>query len=389
MTSAYKSFLRNYYLSSSLYDFIFAYAIYTILFSINGLSPFEISLILAWWSFTSVVLEIPSGALADYWSRKKLLIIAPLIKSLCFITWFFADGNIYLYGLGFLFWSIGSTFVSGTSEALLYDHSVYYKKKNDYEKILGKKKFYFYVAQAIAVTLGGVIAHYNLEWTLIFSVIPLLFSSFFASLIKEVPKIESTEEIHYLGHIKQAFREVRHNKTLLYLFIFAFGISIFENIEEFDQLYYELVNLPILYFGLLGTVYFILRAVGSNYAYKLKSKNWIFYTLPFIGALFLLLVGSYPSIPMIALLLLAYLLAQPLITLNDAKIQHSIDSQSRATTTSVGTALMEFFGIAIIIGSGLISKVWNLQAIYIATGTFLIILTIWTFVNKRTFEKKE
>lgn len=100
-TQKYKLFLRNYLLSSSLYDFIFAYAIYNVLFNIRGLSVFQISILLAWWALTAMLFEIPSGALADYWSRKKMLVIAPLIKSLCFITWFFADGNFYLYGLGF------------------------------------------------------------------------------------------------------------------------------------------------------------------------------------------------------------------------------------------------------------------------------------------------
>ena len=102
MQNKYKSFLRNYYLSSSLYDFIFAYAIYNVLFHIRGLSVFQISLLLALWAFMAMVLEIPSGALADYWSRKKLLVIAPLIKSICFVVWFFANGNFYLYARVFI-----------------------------------------------------------------------------------------------------------------------------------------------------------------------------------------------------------------------------------------------------------------------------------------------
>jgi MFS family permease len=389
MLTSYTSFLRNYYLSSSLYDFIFAYAIYTVLFSINGLSPFEISLILAWWAFTLFVLEIPSGALADYWSRKKLLMTAPLIKSLCFIIWYFADGNIYLYGLGFLFWSIGSTFVSGTAEALLYDHIVYYNRRSEYEKVLGKKKFYFYVGQAIAVTLGGIIAHYSLEWTLLFSVIPLLLSSFFASFIKEVPKIQSTEEIHYLDHFKRAYKEVKSNKKLFFLFIFSMGISISGNIEEFDQLYFELVHLPIFYFGFLGTIYFVIYALGSNYAYLLKNQYWIFWVFPFLSAVCFILAGVSPSLPMIMLIMLAYLFVSPLSTLNDAKVQHCITSGSRATVTSVDSLLINVLGVFFIIASGIVSKIWNLQVIYIATGISLIVFALWSFARRKMFREKD
>ncbi|MFH1089295.1 MAG: MFS transporter, partial [Candidatus Uhrbacteria bacterium] len=196
-TQNYKSFIRNYLISSSLYDFVFAYAIYNLFFSVRGLSVFQISMILSWWALTAMLFEVPSGALADYWSRKKMLMIAPLAKSFCFVAWFLADGNFYLYALGFLFWSIGSSFVSGTAESLLYDELVVFKKENEYEKVLGKKKTFFHIALAVSTILGGFIAYYNLDWAIIFSVIPLLLSAVFVAFIKETPKVKSTEEIHY------------------------------------------------------------------------------------------------------------------------------------------------------------------------------------------------
>ncbi len=381
----YTAFLRNYYLSSALYDFIFAYAIYTVLFSIHGLSPFQISLLLAWWSFTSLLLEVPSGALADYWNRRKLLIIAPLVKSLCLLAWYFADGDFYVYGLGFLFWSIGSTFVSGTSEALLYDHVVYYQKKHAYEKVLGRKKFYFYIGQAVAVSLGGIMAHYHLEWTLIFSVFPLLLSSFFAFLLHDVPQIVSTEEFQYVVHIKHAYQEVKQNRKLVSLFVFSFGISIFGSTEEFDQLYYELVHLPLFYFGFFATLYFVVNAVGANYAYTLRTRTGIFHTFPIMSAICFLALGLYPNIFMLGFLLFSYLLASPLRTLTDAKIQHCIQSESRATITSIDALLINLFSILFVLGAGVMSKIWDLEAIYISAGVFLLVFAVWAFTKRKVF----
>jgi hypothetical protein len=60
----YKSFLRNYYLAGSLYDCIFAYAMYTVLFQIRGLSVLQISMLLAIWSVFAIAFEIPTGGLA-------------------------------------------------------------------------------------------------------------------------------------------------------------------------------------------------------------------------------------------------------------------------------------------------------------------------------------
>ena len=377
---SYKFFLRNYYLTSFFYDFIFAYAIYNVLFNIRGLSVFQISILLAWWAAIAMLLEIPTGALADYWSRKKMLTIAPILKSFCFLIWFFANGNFYLYAFGFVFWALGSSFVSGTTEALLYDTVVYAGKKDEYEKVLGKKKFYFNVALAISLIGGGFIAHYNLDWAVLFSIVPLLFSAFFASLIKEVPKSESTGEVHYLEYIKVAFHEIKTNKILIYLFIYVFAISIFGDIEEFDQLYYQLAKLPIFTFGIIGFLWSSLNAIGVHYAYKFKKISSIFYLLPFVSAIFLVFVAKYPSIPMIGLLLASYLITSPLQVLMESKIQHNIKSMSRATVTSVSALLINLFGVILTPIFGLISKVWNLQAIYFVTAIFLFVFAFWVFL---------
>ncbi|MFH1253218.1 MAG: MFS transporter [Candidatus Uhrbacteria bacterium] len=384
----YKSFLRNYLISSSLYDFVFAYAIYNVFFSLRGLSVFQISILLSWWALTAMLFEIPSGALADYWSRKKMLMIAPLVKSFCFVIWFLADGNFYLYALGFLFWSIGSSFVSGTTESLLYDELVVFKKEDEYEKVLGKKKTCFHIALAISMILGGFIAYYNLDWAIIFSVIPLLLSAIFAAFIKETAKIKSTEEIHYFEYIKIAYREVKGNKILLFLFAYSFGLSIFGNLEEFDQLYYQIAGLPIFAFGLVGFLWSILNSIGAYYAHNFKNSIWIFYVFPLLAAVLLFFVGYQPNILTIGVLLFSYFITSPLRILIDSKIQHNISSVGRATVTSISNLLICFFGVILTPIFGVIGKVWNLQAIYISTSIFLLFFVFWTFFNRKIFYKK-
>lgn len=143
---SYKSFLRYYYLSSFFFDFVFAYAIYNVLFNIRGLSVPQISILLAFWALMASLFEIPTGGLADSWSRKKMLVIAPIIKAICFVIWAFAGSNFYIYALGFVFWGLSSSLVSGTTQALLYDELVKFKKRGEYTKILGRRDFYFYIS---------------------------------------------------------------------------------------------------------------------------------------------------------------------------------------------------------------------------------------------------
>ena len=382
----YSIFVRNYLLSSSLYDFVFAYAVYNVFFRMNGLTVWQISLLISWWALTAMLFEIPSGALADKWSRKNMLIIAPLIKSICFIIWFFAEGNFYLYAIGFLCWSVSGSLVSGTSEALLYDELIAFNRKEQYKKIISRKYFYLHISIAIATIIGGFIAHYDIDLVFILSILPLYLSSFFAYLIQESSKKQrDIVEVKYLNYIKLAYEEVKTNNKLLKLFIFALGVSIFGTLEEFDQLYYQLVGVPIFAFGLVILLYSLLNALGSYCASSIADKPWVFYVLPFISAVCLLLTGFRPQIIMLILLLFSYFISSPLLILIDNKIQHNINSISRATIISVKEFVINFFGIVLTLTFGLVGKFFGLSFIYVLAAIFLFVLVIWTIRNKKLF----
>lgn len=380
-SNAHRAFLRNYYLTSFFEDFVFAYAIYNVFFNIRGLSIFQISLLLGWWALTVLVFEIPSGALADRWSRKKMLALAPLIKSGCFIIWFFARGNFYLYGLGFMFWGLSESFVSGTTQALLYDQLKHSGKSDDFERVLGRKTFFSHLAIAVSLISGGFIAAYSLDLAVLLSVVPLLFSAAFAALLKEVPKAESTAETRYLDHIKTAFREVRGSPVLLYLFSY-FGIVFitFGTLEEFDQLYYHLVKLPIFTFGIAGFIWSALNAIGAHCAYKLRGKSWVFNLFPLLSSVGIIVVARFPSVPILALLWFSYFLAAPLRVLAEGRIQHNIKSASRATVTSINAFFLNLSAALLSPVLGFVGKVWNLQAIYLSMGILLLIFALWAFL---------
>lgn len=379
--NAYKAFLRNYYLASFFEDFVFAYAIYTVFFNLRGLSVFQISLLLGWWALSGLVFEIPTGVLADRWSRKKMLVLAPLIKSGCFVIWFFARGNFFLYGLGFMLWGLSEAFVSGTTQALLYDQLKHAGKSDDYERVLGRKTFFSHLAIAVSLVGGGFIAGYSPDGAILFSVVPLLFSAAFAALLAEVPKAGSTEEIHYLQYLRIAFREVKGNRVLLYLFSYFGMVYItFGTLEEFDQLYYHLVKLPLYAFGIAGFIWSSLNAVGAHYAHKLKDKPWVFYLFPLLSAVGIILVARFPSVPIIALLWFSYFLAAPLQVLAEGRIQRSIQSASRATVTSINAFFLNLSAALLSPVLGLVGKVWNLQAIYLSMGILLLVFAFWAFL---------
>jgi len=374
--AACRRFLGYFYLWHAGYDLCFAYAVYTIFFSLRGLSVVQIALLLSWWSLSSILLEIPTGALADCRSRRKILAIAPLIKALCFVAWFLADGNFWLYAVGFLLWSLGSALVSGTQEALLYDTLTHYGRRDDYERAFGRASSYNYLAQAAGAILGGVLASFGIEWAILLSILPLLFTAGCALKFGEVPKTEPAREIHYLRHIRLAMLELRDNPLLRYYGIYLLGISIVGETEEFDQLYYQLVRLPVAAFGAVMCAEMLLSALGARLAHRMKGKPVVLAGLPLIGAVCLLVVWRFPCLPAIGMILLAYAAIAPARILAESRLQHGITGVSRATVTSAVNFIIGGLCVGVPVVLGLIAKTWDLPAIYLAGAVQLLVVAV-------------
>ncbi len=204
LQTPYRSSLARFFAFAFCYDIVFAYAIYTVLFQMRGLSVLQISLLLMWWSLSAGLFEIPSGALADHWSRRNLLVLAPLIKLLCYVVWYYADGSFLLFALGFTFWGLGSSLQSGTLEAMLYDTLVFYGKAEEYERARGRQRVFHHFGVAVAVICGGLIAYHSMQLTLLLSVVPLVLAAGVAMTMQEPPRVHLVAHTHYCAHFKNA-----------------------------------------------------------------------------------------------------------------------------------------------------------------------------------------
>jgi len=106
--------------------------VHTLLFRSSGPSLEQVSLLLAIWSVTVVLLEIPSGLLSDRWSRKGMLVFASLLKMGCFLIW--------MLGSTFLFYALGfaEALASGAIETSLYDSLKLEENHTQFEQVYGR-----------------------------------------------------------------------------------------------------------------------------------------------------------------------------------------------------------------------------------------------------------
>lgn len=112
---------------------------YALLFADHGLSLWQVSSLFVIWSLSSLLLEIPSGAWADAFSRRLLLCAGPLLTGAGFTLWVLAP-SYWAFAAGFVLWGTKGAFASGALEALVYEELGRAGAADRYARTLGRAR---------------------------------------------------------------------------------------------------------------------------------------------------------------------------------------------------------------------------------------------------------
>ena len=142
-------------LRQALHHAVPLFSLYALLFDAAGLDLARISALFVLWSVAGLVLEVPSGMLADRWSRRGALVADGLLTGAGFAVWLLAPGFAG-FATGFVLWSAGGALASGALEALTYDGLAAHGSATAYPRVLAALETTAQLAQvpaALAATL--------------------------------------------------------------------------------------------------------------------------------------------------------------------------------------------------------------------------------------------
>lgn len=105
-------------------------------------------------SGTSVVLELPTGALADLIGKKRTTALGWMLQGIGnAYTGFAVNGT--MIAIGFALVGLGSALVSGANTALVYDTMKELGREKDYPKMASKLSLHFQIALVLSTLAGG------------------------------------------------------------------------------------------------------------------------------------------------------------------------------------------------------------------------------------------
>lgn len=340
-------------------EFIVLYPLYTVMFAERGhLDTLQISTLLGIWSVIILCFEVPSGALADKYSRRILLGLAQIIRAIGYATWVFMPNYLgFLIGLGL--WGIGRSLTSGTFEALVFDELKSTGKEKAYIKIIGRVEslalFFGLGATLLAAPVFAWLGYIGILW---FSVAATLVAAAIVFTLPDKKKQQGVETPEYLKIIRDASREVARNNTLLKLILFGVFVGVlFRIFDEYASLILKAADVRTALIPVVSALVFLPIIVADFYAYRLeKTRQVVFMILLILAGSALVLAGVYLGPYGIICFAVSMLLIKITITVFGAKVQHAIEGSTRATILSINSFGVEIGAVMAFIVYGITSQ---------------------------------
>jgi len=351
----------------------------------NGLGLSRLMIIQAVYSVTVVILEIPSGYLADVIGRRFALILGTSMTVIGFITyscfhgfWGFLAAEMVL--------GIGASMVSGADSAILYDTLIEMDRQQQYMQYEGRVTSVGNFSEAIAGIFGGLLAEYV-------GIRSPYYIQIGISLIGVPAAIMLTEPMSHLSKPKMTFRDilgiVRYalidvpllRRNIMYASVI--GASTL-TMAWFVQPYFKQVHIPLEWYGILWTALNLTVALFSISAYKLEHKIGevkIILLITFFIVSCYFMTGFIDSRWGLAFLFVFYMvrgIANPVLK---DYINRLTPSEMRATVLSIRNFLIRILFACLGPILGWVSDFYSLRdALILAGGTFLLLGTVTLFL---------
>ncbi len=337
--------------------------------------------------FMIFILEIPSGAIADYLSRKTALALSALFVISAAFTYSIFP-NIFLFFLAETLWAFAVALMSGTDEAFMFSTLKMTGEEDKLPKILGRYQLMYIIANVISAPLGSIIAEFiSLQFTM--TCLGLIYiGAFLTSLTYKEPTFKREEKTKgYLTILKEGFNELKKNKILRILCFdrLFINICIFLLFWTY-QPYLTAVNIPIVMFGFILAGMNVFNAMFNvlipKFLKKVKKKKDLLISVNIINGIAYIILG-FAVIPILGIFMLFLIVGfgytRGLIYING--INKQIESENRATVLSTINMFGSISRAILYPFIGLIVE-WNLFVMFIIIGIMILILTALTRVKK-------
>lgn len=314
------------------------------------------------YAVTIVLLEIPTGIIADKWSRKKMIVIDAFLGCFEFLILIYAT-EFWHFALVVFLSGIGRSASSGSENALLYDSLLLGGEAQSFEKYLGRLNACDFTASILAALSGSLMAgRFGFNFNYWVSFIAMLVSLCISLKLVEPPirnKADS-EPIPIKNYVLDSICFFKENRGVCLVLLAGMVIAASMTfIDEFWQTYLNRLGIPVIYFGIFSAGISLFRLPGNILADAVKKRMsyrsliaWVVFVFA-AGLLYMCAVKGYSSLLVILLVCIVSGILEPLTA---GYLHHRIDSSMRATIDSFQSLGLRATVIIMGLGFGFVSS---------------------------------
>ncbi len=368
------------YVFEFLMNVNFMQALWMTYLAFKGLSLWEIGLAESMFHVVSLIMEVPTGVIADLYGRKISRLLGTFMRIIYLLILFCVD-SLPMALLAFTFTALSYNLESGSDTALIYDGMIADGMKDEFTQVQGKREVILQFASIIGVFTGGLLADISyahaISLTLLVTSIALVVGLFFI----ESPYQKSEHRPSLKEHFKSMWLAIKGQNELLSLMALAgFFLSAMVSLHFYIGIYLKdegmtlsQVSLYLLISPLGGMVTGLLLKYIDQYSDKILRIS------PLLVSIFLGLV-LIPVLRIPSLFVLGALNTLVFVFTNE-RINEKIESAQRASLLSVNGMV---YSIVMVVLFPLIGYIGDITQLRIAlmvlaffTGLMALIFMRW------------
>lgn len=385
----------------------------------NGLSFFQIGLLIGLREIFVNLMEVPTGAIADLTGRRRAMVFSFGSYIISFSI-FYLTSSFALFAVAMILFAAGEAFRSGTHKSMIMEYLDSENREDEKVAYYGKTRSASRLGSALSALLAALIVYFVGNYNVVFlaTIFPYVLDlALMFTYPRELDGM-TRDKVQFKGllketvvHFKRSFRSIVHTPELAKILNNA---SIFDSIFKIGKDYLQPIiraqalALPFLLFIrdvqsrtsiLIGVVYFFIymgsfvsSRSSSTVMSRIGDMPRALNLLLWINAGAFLLAGAMLNVNFRSLTISAFLVFYILYNLRKPMVVgflgDRIEGEQRATILSVHSQLRSLFGMVLAPTFGLLADSFGLSSVFFCAFVFLLITGLFLSFSENGAKKR-
>ena len=342
---------------------------YTVMFAEHGLSPGQVGSVLFAWSATALVLQIPSGVLADHVSRRWQMAVGQLLRAVGLLVWIVWP-TYWGFLVGMMLWGLKSAAQMGAFEAVVYDELKRLGRETEYARVTGKAQAWRFAALVLASVAAAAVTGLGYPVLIVASAVASVAAAAAARWLPSAPRTIRSGRPDYLAHLAKGARQAASLPGVPALMLFIAGSqTVAAASADYWQLFGREVGLAKPAIALFIAAWGVSEGLASVLAHRLRGFG--------LRALFAISGSAGLCLTAAALtfetwsvaLIFAYVALFRLVDVNaDAHFQHRLAADTRATVAGLKGFAMQCGTATMMLVYGLVAEAGSYRTSFLTAG---------------------